>query len=134
MRRQSKPRGLGSGGGVISVPEQAERLSIAADGSVSVKLKGVMDPTVVGRIKLVNPPDGSLHKGTDGLIYPVNEGVTVEEDEKVRLIPGALEGSNVNTVKALTDLVEVSRQFEMQARLMKSIQENADNANGIISL
>lgn len=125
---------LGIAGGVIPVPEDAVQLKIAEDGSVSVKIRGGSTESIVGRMKLVNPEIHELDKGDDGLLYPKGNGSSFRMNEKVRLMSGALEGSNVNTVKALTDLVELSRQFEMQSRLMKSVQENAEKANQVMSL
>jgi len=120
--------------GVISIPAAAERVSLSSDGTVTAKIRGATDPVRIGRIKLVNPAIQNLQKGDDGLIYPAAGQPGAQQDNKVRLTAGALEGSNVNAVKALTDLVDLSRQFEMQSRLMKAVQENADHANQVMVL
>jgi flagellar basal-body rod protein FlgF len=36
-----------------------------------------------------------------------------------------LEGSNVNAMSALVEMIELSRNFEMQTKVMKTVDENA---------
>ena len=49
--------------------------------------------------------------------------------DRIRLVnPGFLEGSNVNAVEALTEMLSLARQYEMQVKLMKTIDENSEAA------
>jgi len=123
---------LGSSG-VIKLPEQVQRVSITQDGMLTVRVTGQKNYINVDRIKLVNPPIEKLHKGVDGLFY-LAEGETARIDRNMRIQPGALEGSNVNTVEALTNLIELSRRFELHTHLMKDFKDNASKANQILSL
>lgn len=111
-------------GGPLTIPD-AQQLEIAADGTVSVLPVGQAPSTlaVVGRIRLVNPPAGALTKGEDGLMRMQN-GATAPADASVRLTRGALESSNVNSIEALTTMIDLARQFEMQVKLMKTAEEN----------
>jgi flagellar basal-body rod protein FlgF len=120
--------------GVVSMPGAAERIAIGTDGTVSARLKGGHENVNVNRIKLVNPPIDQLSKGADGLFYLQGEGAAVHVDDKIRIVNGALEGSNVNPVETLTTLIELSRNFEMHTDLMKNIESNADKANQVLSL
>jgi len=47
---------------------------------------------------------------------------------------GVLEGSNVNPVSAMVDLISHSRKFEMQMKGIMTADENAQKANQILSL
>lgn len=120
-------------GGVINLPP-SEKISIGSDGTVSARFKGTQDMVAINRIKLVNPSLADLHKGTDGLFYSSDSGGVSRPDESIRLIGGALEGSNVNPVSTLTDLIELSRQFEMHTNLMKSLQEDTAAANQLLQI
>jgi len=115
-------------GGPISVPD-AQELEIGSDGTVTVLPTGQAPSTlaVVGRIKLVNIAPGDLEKGDDGLLRPRNGG-TAEADANVRIASGVLESSNVNTVEAMTTMIQLARQFEAQVKLMK-VAEEADAAS-----
>jgi flagellar basal-body rod protein FlgF len=120
--------------GVINIPP-ATRISIGEKGVVSVQLKGdgVKDLTDVGTIKLVNASPNLLQKGHDGLFYLENDGTATVSDS-IRLIPRTLEGSNVNPVHALAELIEISRQFEMHTKLMSAIEDNSVKSNQLLDV
>lgn len=101
---------LNQNGVPITVPVGAE-LTIAADGSLSTRIGEVN--TVIGKLKLVTGRD--LEKGIDGM-FTSKEPLPV--DPAARLASGALESSNVQTAGALAELVEESRGFEVNARLL----------------
>lgn len=104
---------LGQDGAPITVPAGAA-LDIAPDGSLSTRIGDAV--TRLGRLKLV---DGSaltnLDKAGDGL-FATKEPLPF--DPAARLTSGALESSNVQTAGALAELVEQSRGFEVNARLL----------------
>lgn len=113
---------LGDAGPVALPPFSS--LSIGADGTVSIVPLGEQPNAVVAldRIRLVNPPPGTIEKGADGLIRVI-DGVETEPDAAVRLASGTLESSNVNPVESMVRMIELSRQFESHVRLMNTAQE-----------
>lgn len=123
---------LGSSG-PISIPEQAQRINISKDGFISVKLVGQTDMVQIDRIKLANPNIAQLNKGNDGLFY-LPEGENAKLDPSLRLTPGALEGSNVNAVQTLTDLIDLSRRFEFHTHLMNEFKDSASKANQMLNV
>ena len=111
-------------GGPVTVPP-AEKLEIGADGTISIRPVG-QDPStlaVVGRIKLVNPAADQLFKGEDGLMR-IKDGNSAPADASVKLVSGALEGSNVSSVEALTNMIELARMYDMQLDVMKEAKQN----------
>jgi flagellar basal-body rod protein FlgF len=52
----------------------------------------------------------------------------------VRVISGATEASNVNGAAAIVNMIELSRQFEMQMKAIKSAEENARSSQSLLSL
>jgi flagellar basal-body rod protein FlgF len=119
-------------GGPIAIPP-ADSVAIGADGTLSVRPAGAL-PTelaVLDRIKLVNPPRDQLEKGLDGLIR-VKGGVAAEADANVRVVQGAIEGSNVNPSSALVKMIELSRRFELQVKMMRTSDETAERAASIL--
>lgn len=129
MLRDGKGRPvLGNGGAPIVVPPN-EKLEIGIDGSITVRGLG-QGPEVlvtVDRIKLVSPERDSLIKNADGDIQ-LKGGGQADADGAARLVTGFVEGSNVDTVTALTEMLALSRQFEMQVKMMKTVEE-ADEAS-----
>ncbi|MDA0191110.1 MAG: flagellar basal-body rod protein FlgF [Proteobacteria bacterium] len=121
-------------GGPLAIPPD-NRVAIAPDGTVSVvPLFGVPNNVnVVGRIKLVNPPEDQLVRGGDGL-FRLRDGNPADADETVRLAPESLEGSNVNPVDSMVNMISLARQFEMQIKMLQTADANARQASQILSM
>ncbi|HTU65521.1 MAG TPA: flagellar basal-body rod protein FlgF [Steroidobacteraceae bacterium] len=111
-------------GGPINIPPYTS-LAFAGDGSLSVVGQGQTPATsaVVGRLKLVNPPDAQMVRGDDGL-FRQKDGQPAAADANVRIGSGVLESSNVNTAAAMVNMIELARQFEMQVKAIRSAEEN----------
>lgn len=122
---------LGDGGPIAVPPDQ--EVAIGRDGTVSTVLPGQPAVAGAGRIKLVNPPEADLIRGEDGLFRLKNGGVA-PPDENVGLVTGALELSNVNPSKALVNMIELSRQFDLQMRVLRAAEDNDRSATKVLSL
>lgn len=116
-------------GGAISIPPGMS-VSIGDDGTVSAHTSG-QPPMAVGKLKLVNPPIDSMSKGPDGLMRVA--GGTPADDPNVRVAAGYLEGSNVNAVEAMVGMIAVSRQFEIQMKLLQQAESNDQRAAQLLS-
>jgi flagellar basal-body rod protein FlgF len=121
-------------GGPITVPPDVA-VSIAKDGTVAAIAAGTQPgvSTILGRIKLVNPAEDSLVRGEDGF-FRVKTGVDADADPAVSVVGGSLEGSNVNVVEAMVDMISLARQFDMQMKLLKEAENNAIKAGQLLSL
>ncbi|WP_341501727.1 flagellar basal-body rod protein FlgF [Gallaecimonas sp. GXIMD4217] len=115
---------LGEGDAPIVLPIPFEKLEIGGDGTISVRPQGAPPEAleVVNRIKLVNPDVRALVKGEDGLFRP-KDGGPAPATADVRLVQGALEGSNVNAVAEMTSLIDLQRHFELQVKMMKTAED-----------
>lgn len=125
---------IGNNGGPITVPS-AEKIEIGADGTLSIRPVG-QDANVlaeVDRIKLVNPDPAQLSKGEDGLIR-LQEGGVAPADAGVGLVSGALEKSNVSAVESMVRMIDLSRQYEAQIKLMKAAEENDSAATRLLQM
>jgi flagellar basal-body rod protein FlgF len=124
---------LGNGGPIAIPPE--EHVEVGADGTISIRSLGE-SPSVmaeVDRIKLVKPDLASMTKGTDGLIHTRN-GQPVGADASVKVVSGFLEGSNVNAVEEMTSIMSLSRQFELQIKMMTAAKENDESMARVLQL
>ena len=115
-------------GGPIGVPPHGS-INVARDGSVSIVPLGQTPTTVatVGRIKLVNPPAADLARGQDGL-FRLRLGTDAPADASVQLTSGVLESSNVNVAEAMTQMIELARNFDLQVKAMRTAEEDAASA------
>lgn len=111
-------------GGPITMPAY-EKIAIAGDGTITVLPVGQAATTLaaVDRIKLVSPPASDMVKGDDGLMR-TRDGLPQPADARVKLTSGAIEGSNVNAVDAMVNLITLARNFELQIKLMKTAEDN----------
>jgi flagellar basal-body rod protein FlgF len=120
-------------GGQISIPPD-NTIDIGADGTIStVPLNGARNTaTTVGRIKLVNPPEGQLKHGDDGL-FRLSSGNPADVDESVRVAGGYLEGSNVNMVEQMVSMISLQRNYELNIRMLTGAQDNDKTATQVIA-
>ena len=117
---------LSSEGQPLSIPPAAQ-LVIGNDGTISIRAAGELAtaPLVnVAKIKLVKPDMKNVEKGTDGLAY-IKDGSPQADNAEVQVSQGVIEGSNVNAIGAMVDMIELARNFEMQTNIMKNVKENS---------
>ncbi len=121
-------------GGPIAIPP-AEKVEVGADGTISVRPLGQAAKALaeVDRIKLVRPPLEQLVKGVDGLLH-IPDAKPLEPDAEVRLVSGALEASNVNGVEAMVKMIDLARKFELQVKMMRIAEENAEVTTQIMRI
>lgn len=118
---------LGNSGPIALPP--FERIEVAPDGTITILPEGAKPDAlaIIDRIKMVNPPIDQLTKGDDGLMRR-RDGKPVQADADISLASGAIESSNVNVADALVNMIELSRKFEMQVKMMKT-SEDLDSAS-----
>ncbi len=119
-------------GGPITIPPDND-IVIGKDGSISaIPSTGDRNAVnVIGRLKLVNPPEADLQRGEDGL-FRLPDGAVAPLDEAVRAAGGYLEGSNVNVVDQMVTMIALSRQFEMHTQLLQKAEANDQAANRLL--
>jgi len=100
---------LGTGGRPIQAGPDA---AIEANGQVT------SGGRVVGQIALFAPALGQITDVGQGL-FQARGAVPI--DRTTRLVPGALEGSNVDAVQALSSLIQVQTQFDAGQNLVKDL-------------
>ncbi|WP_036169476.1 flagellar basal-body rod protein FlgF [Massilia sp. 9096] len=130
----SKGQAIAGEGGPITIPPDTT-ISVGGDGTIAgISTTTVpATATVLGRIKLVNPPTRDMVRGDDGL-FRMKDGSNAPADPAVGLTGGALEGSNVSPVDAMVSMISLARSFETQMSLMKNVENNDSKATQILAL
>ncbi len=52
----------------------------------------------------------------------------------MRVVDGAIEGSNVNVVESMVGMIALARQFEMQMKLLQTAESNEQRAAQLLSM
>jgi flagellar basal-body rod protein FlgF len=121
-------------GGPLTLPP-FDKVIIAGDGQVSIIPAGgdATQPQLVDRLKVVSPTGSQIAKGLDGLFRVIGGG-TLPSDPEASVTAGALEGSNVNSSQALVDMIDASRAWETQVKLVTSVRDLDTDATRLMQL
>lgn len=119
----------------IQVPENAQTITIGADGTVSALVAGDAEPTELGQIELARfiNPSGLTAKGGNIFLETAASGAPqvgpAALDGRGSIRQGMLEGSNVNVVQELVDMIETQRAYEVNSKMISATDEMLRNAN-----
>lgn len=125
---------LGVNQAPIYVPPNAQ-VSIASDGTVSV-IQDTPNAQAdnVGQILVINPNLPSLQLAGNGTYIPANgSGIDFKKRIATNLVPGALEGSNVNPVMSMVNMISDSRLFQWETQAEQTIAADQKDAGNIPS-
>jgi flagellar basal-body rod protein FlgF len=120
---------MGDGNTPITVPPNLQ-VTIANDGGVYVtnpSQPGVQNAQLIANLMLRDASQTPLTRREDGLfkVHDKPSGSDFASGPlKVSVMSQALEGSNVNPQEAMVKLIEQSRMFEQQVRMVKSSHDN----------
>jgi len=113
----------------IQVPEGVTSLTIGNNGTVSATLSGQDDITELGRIELASftNPAGLLSVGNNILTETAASGAPLVGEAGTEgrgaIRQGALEGSNVNIVEELVNMIETQRAYEVNSKMISATDE-----------
>ena len=115
--------------GDISIPPDAQSVTIGADGTVSVVVPGDAAPVEAGQIQLAAFANESGLEAIGRNLYRETgaSGSAVlgapGENGSGTLSQGSLEMSNVNVVEEMIDLISGQRAYEINSRVIKAADE-----------
>lgn len=118
--------------GPITLPPSSS-IKIGDDGTITVLPFGAPAQSLatIGRIKLVNPSPDTLTRASGGL-FQLAAGGTAPADASVKLASGVLESSNVDLASAMVNMIDLSRNFDLQVKAMKSADDNAHASSQLL--
>jgi flagellar basal-body rod protein FlgF len=114
---------LDAGGAPIQVNVKGGALTIANDGSI------VQDKRRVGVIGLFDLPDAQLmqREGSAGFQY-AGFAEPVTDFRRNGILQGTLEGSNINAISEMSEMITISRTFESIANALRANEEMMSGA------
>ena len=119
----------------IAIPDAAQSITIGSDGVISVKLAGQATPTQVGTLEtadFINPvglqaigENLYIETAASGTAQPGTPGL----NGLGSIAQGALEGSNVNVVSELVNMIETQRAYEMNSKAISTSDQMMQYVN-----
>ncbi len=113
----------------ITLPGEVLNFSVGNDGIVSVMVAGDPNPQELGQLELADfvNPQGLQATGQNLFIETAASGAPIVgvpgEDGRGILKQGMLEGSNVNAVEELVDMITTQRAYEMNSKVISTADE-----------
>jgi flagellar basal-body rod protein FlgG len=110
----------------ITIPANAQKVTIAADGTVNVTLQGQATPAAVGQITLANfiNPAGLEPRGQNLYAESASSGAPQAAAPGTnglgQLQQGMVEGSNVNVVEELVAMIATQRAYELNSKAIQT--------------
>ena len=113
----------------ITVPEGATSITVGGDGTVSATVAGQTEATTLGQLQIASfaNPAGLQSTGDNYLIETASSGAVsmgiAGQDGRGQIRQGMLEGSNVNVVEELVDMIETQRAYEVNSKMISATDE-----------
>lgn len=113
----------------ITLPDQVINFSVGNDGTVSVAVAGDPNPVELGQLEIADfvNPQGLQAIGQNLFIETAASGAPVVgvagEEGRGIIKQGMLEGSNVNAVEELVDMITTQRAYEMNSKVISTADE-----------
>jgi flagellar basal body rod protein FlgG len=110
-------------GGAITLPPNAERISIDQQGRISafVSNNGVRRDTVVDQVRLVQVEDPRALVATNGTYF--DPGRQRQKDATGTVHQGFLEKSNVEPIQELAEMVAIQRRYDAAQKAMREMNQ-----------
>jgi flagellar basal-body rod protein FlgG len=121
----------------VNIPPDAVEVSISQDGLVSVRMQGEPDRVEIAQLELArfsNPGGllaigGNLYEQTEASGDPVLGTPGTEGIGAIR--QGYLEGSNVDVVQEMVNLITAQRAYEINSKMITTSEDMLQVANNL---
>ncbi|TJY62873.1 flagellar basal-body rod protein FlgG [Sinimarinibacterium sp. CAU 1509] len=113
----------------ISIPANAQSITIGSDGTVSVQLAGSSSSQQVGSLTIADfiNPGGLQPKGENLYVETASSGAPQTgapgQSGLGVLNQGSVESSNVNVVEELVNMIETQRAYEMNSKAISTTDQ-----------
>lgn len=119
----------------ITIPEGATSITVSQDGTISAQISAESEPNQLGQLTIASFTNPSaLQAASNNFMLetagsgPAQIGIAGEEG-RGSIQQGMLEGSNVNIVEELVDMIETQRAYEINSKMISAVDEMLKNAN-----
>jgi len=111
---------LGDNDQPIRIEQEDVDIQITEDGAISSRAG------VIGELQLVRFDNSQALQRQGESLFATDQ--PAQPAEELRVVQGALEGSNVNSIKQVTDMINVMRSYQSMQRTLQDYGEMRDEA------
>jgi len=121
----------------IAIPPNAQGIEISSGGQVSVSISGQLQPQNIGQIELVNfiNPAGLRALGKNIFVPSAASGLPQQgnpgQSSFGSLSQGELEGSNVNMVDEMVNMITAQRAYETNSKVIQASDQMLQYMNNL---
>jgi flagellar basal-body rod protein FlgF len=112
-----------SEGGTITIPPEVTSFTITPEGAITT------NEGEIARLKVTDVDKPQMMKREGDNLYSLMEGAVEKPVERVRVVQGAVEQSNVNPVLEMNKMIQLLRMFQATQRML---QTDHDRQRGMI--
>jgi len=113
----------------ITLPQDADRLTVGTDGTVSAYIPGTPDPQTLGTLQTVDfiNPAGLQAIGGNLFLQTASSGDPISgtpgENGLGEVKQGTLENSNVDIVEEMVNMITTQRAYEMNSKVVSTADQ-----------
>jgi flagellar basal-body rod protein FlgG len=113
----------------VTVPPDAQQITISQDGQISVSIRGQAEPQLLGQLNVTDfvNPTGLQPIGQNLFVETASSGAPIQGIPGLQglgmISQGTLETSNVNVTEELVNLIESQRLYEMNSKVISSVDQ-----------
>lgn len=121
----------------INIPPEAVEVNISQDGVVSVRMSGEPDRVEIGQLELARFTNPGGLRAIGGNLYEQTEHSgepligAPGEDGIGAIRQGYLEGSNVDVVQEMVNLISAQRAYEINSKMITTSEDMLQLANNL---
>lgn len=121
----------------VTIPEDAQHVSVARDGTIEVLQVGQQEPVQIGQMELARfiNPAGLMAIGKNLLVQTSASGTPVVgtpgQDGMGEINQAYLEMSNVEVVDEMVNMIVAQRSYEMNSKAIQTADDMSQIANNL---
>lgn len=127
LSKTQVPEGTITPDDISQIPKPEERFIQLGVGSISINLQGQIfqQGNQVGELSVVEFQNPTVLRKEGNSLFINRDGNNIARSVTTAVHQGALEGSNVNTVQEMSNLIKAQRNFESIQKVMKTYDSMA---------
>lgn len=121
----------------FNVPQNTTHLNVAENGNVEAYVKDQVEPIGLGKLPVFSFVNSAGLKSIGGNLYAQTVGSGDPQEQEAgrgpagSIMQGSLEGSNVNIMSEMTNLIKAQRAYEMNSKVMGVADQMLQTINNV---